>query len=406
MKRFLGNEMQSLTALGFGVVLALSIVAAATVLWQLDRWSRDAFRLVLDASKESEYVHIMRDSIRKREISILKMMNTEDVFERDEERLRFYAYAAEYAQAREEMQNLPTTPEMQELFLEIQQSISQSQPYNEYLVDEIVQGDLEPDALRELSQQGRSLQQKVLRLLNKMVLLQRERHHAMVRDFEKTQNRIAMLTALTFVVSIIVAFIVIRISTQRFSDISRLTIIDGVTGTYNRRYFDLVMEEEWKRSMREKSPISLIMIDIDFFKAYNDKYGHQMGDICLYSIAKILGGQLKRASDFIARYGGEEFVIVLPNTNTEHARLLAERLRLAVEEARISAGKASVSKWVTISAGAVTAVADYHQPSSLLIKMADQNLYKSKRDGRNRITISELLHHFNGRSSNMSHANK
>ena len=145
------------------------------------------------------------------------------------------------------------------------------------------------------------------------------------------------------------------------------------------------------------------MIDIDFFKAYNDKYGHQMGDVCLFSIAKILGGQLKRASDFIARYGGEEFVIVLPSTNAEHARVLAERLRQAVEEARISAGRTSVSKWVTISAGAVTAVADFHQASSLLIKAADQNLYKSKHDGRNRVTATEIHHEYAKKTS--SHNN-
>lgn len=392
MERPFRNEMQSLTAMGFGVVLALSIVAAATVLWQLDKWSRDSFRLVLDAGMEAEYVHIMRDSIRKREISILKMLSTDDVFERDEERLRFFGYAAEYAAARQEIQQLPTTNEMRLLYDEIQQAVTQAQPFHESLVDAIVQGDLEEDALRELTQEGRALQLGVLRLLNKMVTLQRQRHHDIVADFEKTQNRIALLTALTFIVSIIVAIIVIRISTQRFTDISRLTIIDGVTGSYNRRYFDLVIEEEWKRSMREHSPISLVMIDIDFFKAYNDKYGHQMGDICLFSIAKILGGQLKRASDFIARYGGEEFVIVLPNTNAEHARILAERLRQAVEEARISAGKTSVSKWVTISAGCVTAVADFHQASSLLIKAADQNLYKSKHEGRNRITATEIHH--------------
>ncbi len=400
MKWAFRNEMQSLTALGFTVVLALSVVAAGTVLWQLDKWSRHSFRLVLDASMESEYVHIMRDYIRKREISILKMLNTRDVFERDEERLRFFGYAAEYAIARQSIQALPTTPEMKQLYDDIQQAVIQAQPFHEELVDAIVLGDLEDEALRDLAQEGRMLQQGVLRLLNKMVSLQRERHQSIVKDFEQTQNRIALLTALTFVVSIIVAVIVIRISTQRFTDISRLTIIDGVTGSYNRRYFDLVIEEEWKRSMREHSPISLVMIDIDFFKAYNDKYGHQMGDICLYSIAKILGGQLKRASDFIARYGGEEFVIVLPNTNADHARVIAERLRQSVEEARISAGKTSVSKWVTISAGAVTAIADFHQASSMLIKAADQNLYQSKRNGRNQITVSVLQHNNTNKAAN------
>lgn len=382
--------MQSLTVLGFGVVIALSITAAIVVIWQLDNWGREAFRVVLDASSETEYTHVMRDSIRKREISILKMVNTDDPFERDEERMRFYSYAATYASAREKLMQLSTSEQMHDLHLEIQQAVNNSQPFNEQLVEFIVFGELTDEDMQELIKQGQDLQQRLIKLLDQLIAREQTRYQRVVMDFEKTQTRITKFTALTFVLCIIIAIVVIRISTQRFSDISRLTIIDGVTGSYNRRYFDMVIEEEWKRSMREHSPISLVMIDIDFFKAYNDKYGHQMGDICLFSIAKILGGQLKRASDFIARYGGEEFVIVLPNTNAEHAKVLAEHMRQAIEEARISAGRTSVSKWVTISVGAVTAVANFHQASSVLIKAADQNLYKSKHDGRNRITATEI----------------
>jgi diguanylate cyclase (GGDEF)-like protein len=179
---------------------------------------------------------------------------------------------------------------------------------------------------------------------------------------------------------------VVRFSSRQYKHVSRLSVVDEVTGTYNRRYFDMIIEEEWKRSMRDYTPISLIMIDIDYFKDYNDKYGHQMGDVCLYSVSKILSGQLKRASDFIARYGGEEFVIVLPNTNAENARLLAGRLRRAVEEARIKAGSEKVSSWVTVSVGVATTTAEFDQAYSVLIKAADSCLYESKSNGRNRVS--------------------
>ena len=189
-----------------------------------------------------------------------------------------------------------------------------------------------------------------------------------------------------FALIVVVVIVAVRISSKQFQQVSRLSIIDEVSGIYNRRYFDMVLEEEWKRSMREYTQLSLLMIDIDYFKDYNDNFGHQMGDVCLFTIGKILSSQLKRASDFTARYGGEEFVIVLPNTSMEHARLLAERLRRSVEEARIKSGNDTVSPWVTVSVGVATATAEFGQDFSLLVRAADSCLYESKRKGRNKVS--------------------
>ena len=110
-----------------------------------------------------------------------------------------------------------------------------------------------------------------------------------------------------------------------------------------------------------------------------------MGDVCLYSVSKIISGQLKRAADFIARYGPEEFAVVLPNTNAENARLLAERIRRSVEESRIQTADDSVSTWVTVSIGVVTTTAEFNQSSSVLVKSADQAMFRSKQAGRNRV---------------------
>jgi diguanylate cyclase (GGDEF)-like protein len=230
----------------------------------------------------------------------------------------------------------------------------------------------------------------VVILLDRLVTMQRERHQQVIEDYHQTRRQILFLTVLIYVVSVVIAVIVVRQSSKRYKYVSRLSIMDEITGAYNRRYFDMVVEEEWKRSMREYTPVSLVMVDLDFFKDYNEKFGQQMADVCLYSVSKIISGQLKRAADFIARYGGEEFAVVLPNTNAENARLLAERIRRSVEEARIQSANDSVSPWVTISVGVATTTAEFNQSSSVLIKTADQAMYKSKQSGRNRVTDVNL----------------
>lgn len=390
MKRFFVNEMETLTTVGFATVILLTMIAAAAALWRLDSWNEDVFSLVTRVSAEAEYTHTMRDVIRKREVSIQRMIAVDDRFARDDEYVRFTSYAAEYAQAREKLESLMTSPEIREHYQRVQAAINYTQPFHEQLTEALIHGNIDAADLRAIAVEGSRAQEKVVVLLDHLVTMQRERGQQMVEDYHQTRRQILFLTVLVYLVSIVIAVMVVRKSTNRYKYVSRLSIMDEVTGAYNRRYFDMVLEEEWKRSMREYTPVSLVMVDIDLFKSYNDKFGHQMGDVCLYSITKIISGQLKRAADFIARYGGEEFAVVLPNTNAENARLLAERIRRSVEEARIQAANDSVSSWVTISVGVATTTAEFNQSSSVLIKAADQAMYKSKQSGRNRVTDVNL----------------
>lgn len=390
MKRFFVNEMETLTTVGFATVILLTMIAAAAALWRLDSWNEDVFSLVTRVSAEAEYTHTMRDVIRKREVSIQRMIAMDDRFARDDEYVRFTSYAAEYAQAREKLESLMTSPEIREHYQRVQAAINYTQPFHEQLTEALIHGNMDAADLRAIAVEGSRAQEKVVVLLDRLVTMQRERGQKMVEDYHQTRRQILFLTVLVYLVSIVIAVMVVRKSTNRYKYVSRLSIMDEVTGAYNRRYFDMVLEEEWKRSMREYTPVSLVMVDIDLFKSYNDKFGHQMGDVCLYSITKIISGQLKRAADFIARYGGEEFAVVLPNTNAENARLLAERIRRSVEEARIQAANDSVSSWVTISVGVATTTAEFNQSSSVLIKAADQAMYKSKQSGRNRVTDVNL----------------
>jgi diguanylate cyclase (GGDEF)-like protein len=170
--------------------------------------------------------------------------------------------------------------------------------------------------------------------------------------------------------------------------LARLSAVDGLTEVFNRRYFDHAVEKEFQRSIRNQSPISLIMIDIDGFKAFNDCYGHLRGDGCLKQIASALKRIFNRSHDFIARYGGEEFVVVLPETSREGAERLAEALRSRVESLSINHITAPVGTCVTISLGVASMVPQPGNASEELINRADRALYQSKRAGRNRVTLA------------------
>ena len=159
--------------------------------------------------------------------------------------------------------------------------------------------------------------------------------------------------------------------------LQRLSMLDGLTGIANRRRFDEALDTEWRRGVRSRQPLSLLMIDIDAFKRFNDERGHQAGDDCLCHVGAILAESLHRAGDLVARYGGEEFAVLLPETDAEHARAVAEMLRQ-----RVAAGAP-----VTISAGASTIVPELGGAAFVLVADADAALYEAKRSGRNRVVV-------------------
>lgn len=170
---------------------------------------------------------------------------------------------------------------------------------------------------------------------------------------------------------------------QANRELERLSITDSLTGIANRRQFHTVLDHEWRRCRREEVPISLMMIDVDCFKLYNDTYGHQKGDECLAAVAASIRDSLQRAGDFVARYGGEEFVVVLPSVDTEEALRTAEQLCEAVRSLAIPHDRSSAATRVTISAGVASTVPDDSTTEGSLISAADEALYHAKRTGRN-----------------------
>ena len=162
-----------------------------------------------------------------------------------------------------------------------------------------------------------------------------------------------------------------------------LSYVDALTAVPNRRRFDDLFGEEWKRCLRAGSPISLVMIDIDSFKGYNDTYGHLVGDSCLKSVALCLADGLVRSGDAIARYGGEEFAVILPATEVAGALLVAEHLRRRVERLEIATTASKSGRVVTVSCGVATTTPTVEQDPAELFRRADEALYRAKRAGGN-----------------------
>ena len=175
--------------------------------------------------------------------------------------------------------------------------------------------------------------------------------------------------------------------------LKKLSSLDGLTGIANRRSFDETLQKEWNRAIRSEKSIGLIMLDIDFFKLYNDHYGHQGGDDCLKKVAQGLASAIHRETDFLARYGGEEFSAILPDTDINGAVKVAEEMRQAVKEQNIAHAKSKVADIVSISIGVSAVIPRRDTSPEVLIASADQALYRAKENGRNRVesdTVAEF----------------
>lgn len=191
------------------------------------------------------------------------------------------------------------------------------------------------------------------------------------------------------------AFRALRVSQRKLAEsnlqLHRLASLDGLTGLSNRRFFDERLAEEWLRAAREKDWFSIVMIDIDHFKQYNDLYGHLVGDVTLKMVARTLADILKRPSDLAARYGGEEFVLILPGTDAQGACNIAEKIRLAIETLGIAHAGSSVAPHVTVSLGVATTVPLHNTGPTTLLAEADDALYVAKDNGRNRTAVAPVM---------------
>jgi len=170
--------------------------------------------------------------------------------------------------------------------------------------------------------------------------------------------------------------------------LEQLALIDSLTEIPNRRRFTEVYEREWRRCMRSQKPLSLIMLDVDLFKCYNDTYGHAQGDAVLKRVAGAIQSALKRSGDFVARFGGEEFVVVLPDIDEANGWQMAEKIRQDVENEHIPYPESDAGPWLTVSLGGATQVPSAVDVDAGLFEEADRCLYEAKHNGRNQAAWS------------------
>lgn len=191
-----------------------------------------------------------------------------------------------------------------------------------------------------------------------------------------------------FNVAVVRARVRTHLTLKRQSDAMReLTLTDALTGVANRRSFNEAIQNEWRRCARSAMPLSVIMIDIDHFKLYNDAYGHQAGDSCLKQVADTMLQCAGRSPDLLARYGGEEFVILLPRVGAQGAETVAERILASVRALAIPHRMSSAGDTVTVSLGVATLLPGTGGTPDALVRCADNALYRAKKDGRNRFYV-------------------
>jgi len=220
---------------------------------------------------------------------------------------------------------------------------------------------------------------EVIRLLaaQASVAIENARLYEQVQDYSRTlEAKVAERTA--------------RLE-QLNQELQGLVDRDALTGVANRRRGDIYLEEVWTRLRREKQPLSVIMLDVDHFKAFNDNYGHQAGDDCLVAVAEAVCAQLLRPADLVARYGGEEFMLILPHTDQEGVAYVGEKVRHAVEALAIEHAHSSAGSVVTVSAGTATLVPEAEEGAEHLLREADIALYRAKRMGRNQVHSSTVI---------------
>jgi diguanylate cyclase (GGDEF)-like protein len=172
------------------------------------------------------------------------------------------------------------------------------------------------------------------------------------------------------------------------SQLAILSVTDDLTGLANRRRFDKALDIEFARVRRSEAMLSLIMIDIDHFKSYNDNYGHVAGDACLQRVAALIASRVNRAPDLAARYGGEEFAIIMPETDARGARLMAEKIRSGIVDLQIPHAFSPTSDVVTVSLGVVTVETLQMESPKDVINLADEELYRAKANGRNQVSVN------------------
>lgn len=364
--------------------------------------------LVLDSQIQKGQINVINSSVksttkmktivdlietaRKRVALSHDMISADDIFDKDEISLTISELGMDFIRSYSALLQSPLTPEEKKAFAsldpkfeEVRQKLRQvatlaleDNPVSDERARNIILNEIVP--LQQV------IIDKFMQILSDIQNLIHDSRTLALDNYANNKHYRNLLIVLMLFASMIVIIWVIKRLTSIEGKLNSLSLIDGLTNIANRRSFDKHLSMVWGNCMREAKPISLLLIDIDYFKKYNDFYGHQQGDKCLVIVAEIIQSIAKRTSDLAARYGGEEFAIILPNDNKNDAYKLATKLISMINNENIAHEKSDVANHVTISVGISTIIPLQDTSYLELIKMADKGLYESKENGRNQAT--------------------
>ncbi|MEG3619135.1 diguanylate cyclase [Magnetovibrio sp. PR-2] len=380
--------------IGFGAILACMMGSIYIGFEHLDQtrgaWQRDAlFREKVRAA------FLLREAVRERSFHLTFATTMDDFFDRDEQRELYNSKALNFLQAREKLVELRMTPPEKVAMDILIGRVSQARPVIDAAMDLVVDGGDNESALNQM-RVALDGQSAVIEEINRFITVveaasAREAESA-ARDIAKTQKNMLFLSGAAVALAALIGMLVTlrearntrRLRKHR-DELAELSTTDGLTGIANRRMLDDFMEMEWSRAMRSSTPLSIILMDIDHFKNYNDSYGHGAGDDCLIQVAQAMADVIVRSTDLLARYGGEEFSCILPDTPNERADEIAEKLREAVAAKNILHEHSSAADHITISVGVATIVPRPGDDLADVFEHADANLYQAKEKGRDRV---------------------
>ncbi|MCW8914641.1 MAG: GGDEF domain-containing protein [Magnetovibrio sp.] len=386
-------------SIGFGAILACMLGSIYIGFEHLDQtrgaWQRDAlFREKVRAA------FLLREAIRERSFHLTFATTMDDFFDRDEQRELYSSKAVSFLQARGKLIELRMTGPEKKAMGSLIARIVELRPRIDRAMDLVVESGNNEFALNQMriALDGQSGVVKEINDFIKVVEAESAREAELAAlAISKTQRNMLYLSgsavALAALIGLLVTIREAR-NTRRLrrhrDELAALSTTDGLTGIANRRRLDQFMDMEWSRSIRSNTPVSIILMDIDHFKNYNDAYGHGAGDECLIKVAHAMSGVIVRSTDLLARYGGEEFACILPSTELNRAVEIAERLCAAVSKMEIPHEHSTAADHVTISIGVMATTPCPGDDLADAFEVADNNLYQAKEQGRNRVISSTV----------------
>lgn len=370
-----------------------------STLWMLDsQLFKEQHQHIVTTNKAVEKIYLIAQiiqTIRDRVKLSHEMIASDDIFEKDRINQNIQIKGQQFWSFREQLITFKLTEKHQQIL----HDQSDVYPQVVQLLEQVF--DLTLLETKQANHQARSI------IIEQIVPQQNFVTQGFMQILSDTQEQVKNLTLsaqkkelqyndsrLLLIIGIIIgSFAVLIITIKRINSIElKLTTIthtDALTQIPNRRKFDEQLQIEWRNAIRTKQPLSLLLIDIDFFKKYNDHYGHQMGDSCLTSVAQSIYSTISREVDLVARYGGEEFAAILPATNAEGAQHIAEQTLANIHQLNIQHEASQVCHHVTVSIGIACTNPQLNQSEKSLVQDADVALYQAKKQGRSKVVLHQ-----------------